>query len=115
MRILTLAAVVAGTLAVQQVAPAVIASAPTRWGYTLTEGCAWKPRRWTRALGVPQAPTMDYDARGRQEECYFRKGLRGSIHSVKVLMNRWPSQAELAAWNPRQRAEDEDRFPLPTS
>jgi hypothetical protein len=109
MRLLTLSAVVAGTLGLQQLAPAVLADAPTAWAYRLTEGCAWAPRRWSYALGEPLAPRLDRQAEAAQLACWYGRGMASPIPLVKIVLRTWPTEAELAAWNPRQRANEDVR------
>lgn len=81
---------------------------PFRWGHRLTEACSW---RAGPVAGLFGAHEPDAAALRAQARCWARRGARDpeALPVLKVFLPRWPTQAELAAWE----NADEDRDPLP--
>lgn len=81
---------------------AATAHVPYEWTHTLSRTCFWSQRPHTRFLG---RASPDTEAAAREERCWQGRGSHGAnmTPSIKVLLRRWPSSAEMAAWNGPQR------------
>lgn len=69
--------------------------APFLWAHTPTETCGWRTRPSLAILGPAQP---DREGRAIQNACFQRRGLKSPKPVVKIVLARWPSKAELAAW-----------------
>lgn len=74
-----------------------VAMLPPSVAYTLSDTCGWSPRPWARAVGADKAP-LRTDPQAMWE-CRHRRGLKSRNLEIDVLLQRWPSPEQLAAWN----------------
>jgi hypothetical protein len=73
---------------------------PYDWTHTLTPGCSWRERPAVGFLGRPR-PRDE----GARWHCLVGHGAHAPWPSppIKVLLARFPTQAEVAAWNGEAR------------
>lgn len=84
-------------LVVLAAAPTVVAVLPPSATYRLSDTCGWSPRPWAKLLGAGEAPlTSDPQAMWK---CHHQRGLKSRNLEIDVLLQRWPSPEQLAAWN----------------
>lgn len=71
---------------------------PYDWGHRLSEGCSWAPRASAGLLGAEE---MDRGAQRAEFACWHRHGARapGPLPVLQVIGRKWPTEAELTAWN----------------
>lgn len=70
---------------------------PFEWGHSLTERCKWAERPSVGFLG-PTEP--DVGALRTEFACWQHHGAKTpDWRTVKEIVGKWPSPAELTAWN----------------
>jgi hypothetical protein len=103
-RLLTIAALVAGVLAVREASPVVMEGLPIGWTHTLNDQCTFDRRPWYRALpmGIRSQIRLrlgEFPSELRDEvlACHVGRGLKSSSPFLKTIRPDWPSDAELTA------------------
>lgn len=86
---------------------------PTRWTHDLNSGCSWDRKPWVGAaspliegglrvgwwIGLPgRLPTYGEQDRDAARACFMRRGGWGRPEDLHIVMTRWPTPAERAAW-----------------
>lgn len=66
--------------------------APYWWGHDLNGACRWE-QTWNLPIGR-QGPRM----LAMQEACRAAKGDHSPTRTVNLIVRKWPSAAERAAW-----------------
>jgi hypothetical protein len=72
---------------------------PYAWGHRLSGGCQWLPQPSQQFVGR-DAP--DASAITAELACWRRHGAKAFSGDVREILSRWPTRAELAAWNGEQ-------------
>lgn len=90
LRIVVLACVTVGSM------PTVIALLPPETAYRLSNTCGWSPRPWARLLGADAAPLRADPL--AMWQCRHQRGLKSRTQTLNHVSPRWPSKAQLAAW-----------------
>lgn len=77
---------------------------PFRWTHDLDPGCRWKARPWSPEASWP----MTARDRAAERRCWAARGAHSPDPqgSVNLLLRRWPSAAQLAAFDAEMRDED---------
>lgn len=69
---------------------------PYSWGHSLSASCTWAPRPAAQAFG---GEYMDRAANAAELACWRRHGARAFFGDVETILPKWPTEAQLAAWN----------------
>lgn len=82
---------------------------PYQWTHTLSATCYWSPKPWMRHLG---SATATGPAWAMEDRCWAARGAHDpdALPDIKVLLKKWPSQAQLDAWK-GDRHENKNPFP----